>query len=144
MPQVYCITIRTKHSPIVLFSDSCFHYPLYLDHFCSLFSPEQSVPQVCASHHHSLSTLTLFFWLLIVWVPEILRIITLINQQSIDESLTLVSGLLQRSIDLAVLRLSLLHQVSHHSHSWGRDLIGTWWIMLLGRSWSRLAKLLGS
>ena len=28
-------------------------------------------------------------------------------------------------MDLAVLRVSLLHQVSHHSQSWGRDLIGT-------------------
>ena len=58
--------------------------------------------------------------------------------------LTLVRGLLQRSMDLASFRLSLLHHVSHQSHSWGRDLMGTWWIMLLGRSWSRLDRLLGS
>jgi len=28
-----------------------------------------------------------------------------------------------------------LHHVSHHSHSWGSDLMPTWCIMLLGRSW---------
>ena len=40
---------------------------------------------------------------------------------------TFVSGLLQRSIDFASFKLSLLHQVSHQSHSWGKLLIGTWY-----------------
>ena len=53
-------------------------------------------------------------------------------------------GILTKSMVLAAGLLASLHQVSHHSHSWGRDLMGTWWIMLLGRSWSRLAKELGS
>lgn len=42
---------------------------------------------------------------------------------------------LTRSIVLALFLEWSSHQVSHQSHSWGRDLMGTWWIMLLGRSW---------
>jgi hypothetical protein len=30
---------------------------------------------------------------------------------------------------------SSLHHVSHHSHSCGKDLMPTWWIMLFGKSW---------
>ena len=36
------------------------------------------------------------------------------------------------------------HQVSHQSHSCGRDLIPTWWIILFGKSWSKLANEFGS
>lgn len=42
-----------------------------------------------------------------------------------------------KSIVLAFFLDASSHQVSHQSHSWGSDLIGTWWIMLLGRSWER-------
>lgn len=42
-----------------------------------------------------------------------------------------------KSIVLAFFLEASSHQVSHQSHSWGSDLIGTWWIMLLGRSWER-------
>ena len=52
--------------------------------------------------------------------------------------------LLTKSIVLALAFDSSLHHVSHHSHSCGRDFIATWWIILLGKSWSRLDKLLGS
>ena len=51
---------------------------------------------------------------------------------------------LTRSIVFAKGLLSRLHHVSHHSHSWGRDLMGTMWIMLLGKSWSRLEREFGS
>lgn len=43
---------------------------------------------------------------------------------------------LTRSIVLALFLEWSSHQVSHQSQSWGRDLMGTWWIMLLGRSWN--------
>merc|ERR1719220_391697 len=57
---------------------------------------------------------------------------------------SLVNGLLHKSIVLALVFDLSLHQVSHQSHSWGKDLMPTWWIMLFGKSWSRLAKELGS
>lgn len=41
---------------------------------------------------------------------------------------------LTRSMVLALTLEASSHQVSHHSHSCGRDLMATWWIMLLGRS----------
>ena len=39
---------------------------------------------------------------------------------------TFVSGLLHKSIDLAFFSSSVEHQVSHHNHSCGRLLIGTY------------------
>lgn len=47
---------------------------------------------------------------------------------------------LTRSIVLALFLEWSSHQVSHQSHSWGRDLMGTWWIMLLGRSLKKTQK----
>lgn len=46
----------------------------------------------------------------------------------------LTQNQLTKSIVLAFFLDSSSHQVSHQSHSWGRDLIATWWIILLGRS----------
>ena len=51
---------------------------------------------------------------------------------------------LTKSIVLALAFDSSLHHVSHQSHSCGNDFIATWWIILLGRSWSKLERLLGS
>merc|ERR1719229_368625 len=52
-----------------------------------------------------------------------------------------VNGLLHKSIDFAVSNSSILHHVSHQSHSLGSEYIGTPCCAKLGRSWSRLAKL---
>lgn len=57
---------------------------------------------------------------------------------------SLCSGLLQRSIVLAVALEPSSHHVSHQSHSCGREKMGTWCCAKFGKSWSKFANEFGS